>query len=361
MKARLQTAISVFEERFGEGSARELIKRTEVDREQALVLTVEGPALQCWLRFDAGQLTEIEPDLDRRLPCAPSLTELRRQGASILSWRPGRRITLRAAREEQGLGERIVKGFHKHSARVAERMAIAAAAAHDGVFRVPRVEDLDAGGESLTLELCEGGELSLGSGSEEVFFRIGHGLRRFQEQGKLNGLDVHGRMDECQILSRLATRVESVAGEIDGEWSALLERLSHVAAEDARQPLVLTHRDLHDGQFLTGDGSTTLLDFDLLCAAEPALDVANLTAHLRLRALQGVRGATPVTAEAAGDALLEGFDRNAESGFFESLRFYQASTFLRLALLYRLRPRWSSLAPSLIVLAKRCLQEAAHL
>ncbi|MEZ5973836.1 MAG: phosphotransferase [Planctomycetota bacterium] len=54
---------------------------------------------------------------------------------------------------------------------------------------------------------------------------------------------------------------------------------------------VACHRDLHDGQILISGGRPVLLDLDLLCAADPALDAGNLTAHFLLRELQAAGGA----------------------------------------------------------------------
>ncbi|WP_432512071.1 hypothetical protein [Kineococcus sp. SYSU DK001] len=62
------------------------------------------------------------------------------------------------------------------------------------------------------------------------------------------------------------------------------------------RPLVPAHRDLHDGQVLLGE-RVTLLDVDTAALADPALDVANLLAHLDLAAARGQR-----TAAAAAEA-----------------------------------------------------------
>ena len=53
---------------------------------------------------------------------------------------------------------------------------------------------------------------------------------------------------------------------------------------------------------------------------------------------------------------LLGLARNEEPGFWERLRFYQATTFCRLALIYELRPNWSPLVPDLVTMGMRCLE-----
>ncbi|WP_157937001.1 glycosyltransferase family protein [Geodermatophilus chilensis] len=101
----------------------------------------------------------------------------------------------------------------------------------------------------------------------------------------------------------------------------------------APDPAVPLHRDLHDRQVLVaGDGSVGLLDFDLLAAGEPALDLANLLAHLSLRQRQGlVADAAPLRA-----AVLEGY--RPSSAVAARVPVHEATTRLRLAAVYAFRP-----------------------
>ncbi len=71
-------------------------------------------------------------------------------------------------------------------------------------------------------------------------------------------------------------------------------------------------------------------------------------AHLSLRSLQEIPGADEAAIVACGRALLEGVAREDERGFWKRLRFYQTTTFLRLALVYSVRPRWRHLPPDLL-------------
>jgi len=123
--------------------------------------------------------------------------------------------------------------------------------------------------------------------------------------------------------------------------------------------LTVLHRDLHDGQFLVNGPSLALLDFDLLARGEPELDLANLTAHITLRSLQGGVSATRANTEEASEALIEGYHSSDDEWFPTRLRLYQASTFLRLALLYTLRLPWRHLSPALIDISNRCLDDLA--
>ena len=113
---------------------------------------------------------------------------------------------------------------------------------------------------------------------------------------------------------------------------------------------------MHDGQWLLDEDSACLLDFDLLCLAEPELDLANFAAHLELRRFQhpdrinreDVKSCRSEWRAGAGLAV----DPESKSRF----RFYRASTFARLALVYQLRSRWLPLVPNLMARCERDLE-----
>ena len=118
----------------------------------------------------------------------------------------------------------------------------------------------------------------------------------------------------------------------------------------------LAHRDLHDRQFIvSGSKTISLLDFDLVCVADVALDAANLLAHMKLRTLQRNLADSDTALRDCSESFLQGLARQHETGFELRLLFYQASTYLRLALLYAIRPRWMHLTAPLIVAADNCI------
>ena len=89
----------------------------------------------------------------------------------------------------------------------------------------------------------------------------------------------------------------------------------------------------------------------------PLLDLGNLSAHLQLRALQGLSKATESSAKRCAEALFEGYGDIDRPGNLRALRFYQSATFLRLSLIYHLRPRWSRLAEPLLQHGLQGLEE----
>lgn len=142
------------------------------------------------------------------------------------------------------------------------------------------------------------------------------------------GTPVHDAAAEAAVLHRW-TEQARCWGAVDVDDTAATRML---LAGPASEP-VLLHRDLHDRQVLVADdGTVGLLDFDLLAAGEPALDLANLVSHLELRERQGLLpDAAPMR-----DAVLEGYQPSA--AVLARLPAYAAATRLRLAAVYSFRP-----------------------
>ena len=87
-----------------------------------------------------------------------------------------------------------------------------------------------------------------------------------------------------------------------------------------------------------------VVDFDTAAVGEPALDVANIFAHLELRVLQG--RCSLISASQATDALLEGYDHRSD--VLARLPAYRDASRLRLACVYAFRPRCSHLVTELV-------------
>ncbi|MEO2236694.1 MAG: phosphotransferase [Candidatus Poseidoniia archaeon] len=176
----------------------------------------------------------------------------------------------------------------------------------------------------------------------------------------------HDRVERCtadpdHAEDRSAAREDRATGTTQ----ARAGQEQHDAGDEAHDRAAGLERigavgDLHDGNLMRIGSRVGLLDFDMLCVGDAALDLANLSAHLELRALQGIRGASLAGAAACDQALRRGFgQQNCE--FARSLEFHRATTFLRIALIYHLRPRWAALTPGLVRLAESCLHEVTLL
>jgi tRNA A-37 threonylcarbamoyl transferase component Bud32 len=164
--------------------------------------------------------------------------------------------------------------------------------------------------------------------------------------GECSGLQAHGAAEEAAVLRQWHGRLRPFDAEFAEEIAGAIESTAEalVAAAGSRHGVI--HRDLHDKQvFITEQGRVEMLDFDLLAAGEPELDLGNWTAHLQLRAIQGE--VTQAGAEEAAAEFLGGYGVHDE----RRLRAYARSSLLRLACVYSFRPRWPGVAARLAALA----------
>lgn len=355
MTAPFAAALAALELEAGPDSARRVL-RTEVRDEGTLVLTLETPAGPRWFEFEDGTLRELRASAEKRVPAARGLSALCDRGeADLLSWRPGRRMVVRLPARD---GAHIVKAYRRgralESARMHAALRAASSAATDGThgiaFRLPRVLHADAAQESVAFELLRGAELRFDDLG--CFQRVGAALRRFQQGTPDVPLAIHGRAEELAQLDRHAWRFALAAGSLPPGWREARALLDEIAT-DAGSARVVSHRDLHDGQMLFDGRAIALLDLDLVCRAEPELDLANLAVHLRLDGWLGLRGADDRRARAAVAELRAGFG-DVDEG---SERFHAAASALRLALVHGLRPRARLAIERLVDLARATAAE----
>jgi hypothetical protein len=341
----------------------EEIVRADVSGDGAIVLTAAGTGVTRWFTWDDRGLIERFPVDDRKVPLSRYLAG--RDDWSVLSYRPGRRMVVVQCREELAsivkgnvVKGNVVKGYKKgRSARAAVHQRLAEAAMARGAFCVPRLLRHAADNEALVFERFEGPEVGLGLDSEPLYARLGETLAAFQENECSGQIAVFTWKDELEVLERWAEKVRAAVGALPEGWTATHARLVEQARDLPEPRMGLAHRDLHDRQVHLVAGDVTLLDFDLMCCADVALDPGNLVAHLRWRALLGLHGADDESCRALERAFLDAHGRSSEAGFATRLAFYTAGAFLRLALVYRLRPRWSGRVPELVLMAGAVLDD----
>jgi hypothetical protein len=108
------------------------------------------------------------------------------------------------------------------------------------------------------------------------------------------------------------------------------------------QTLVPAHRDLHDKQVLKNGKYLYIIDWDLSCLADPALDPGNLLAHLELRSYQHPEFGN--TLRKAKQILRQKFNSHQSRNHRKNLEFYELCSLFRLACVYAFRPKWHFLA-----------------
>lgn len=315
------------------------VERVELDKRERLLWTVSSESESYWYATLGNAVEELRPESEDSIPFVsshPPPTE------NIVSWRPGRRMVVRD-----------VAGYRKawKPRRYADAVSRHEIGRRAGGFETAEILDSDAQSGSVLFSALQGLPLLDAGDLRGRFFEVGRALREFQ-QGESASLDQHGQDSELEVLGVWRSKLERVGLPIQHGWFRCFEKLSRERLKV--ETWTLTHRDLHDGQLLVTPSGIGLLDFDLLCQADAALDVGNLLAHLKLRAMQSEQHAKRLESNDARLRFLEGYGKTVSS---PHLAWYECAALLRLTLVYALRPRWRELCPSLTRAAESALAE----
>ena len=168
-------------------------------------------------------------------------------------------------------------------------------------------------------------------------------------------LELRRRHDLSNELDSLVERVDRLCAECRALAPIARHclRLVRLGGEGIRgwrsRPV---HRDFYHDQILVTERGLSVLDFDDATMSEPAVDVANFLAHLRLLSLQATGradGLTPIAT--AFTHRYQDLDPALDRGL---VQFLEGATLLRLAEIHlpRRRGEW---------LATRLLEESARL
>ena len=330
------------------------VRRVAVASQGALHIEIEAGDKQRFFVFEEDELTELQIENDARIPL---LANLSKSGLmtdyAIISYRPGRRIVLAAVNYKNG---NITKAYKKHkSPRAAKNYAIAQAACERGGFDIPELLSYETKRDCLVMARRIGEAPVVANDTIAVWESVGSCLQAFHSSHSTHDLEEFSARDELFVLDERARRFLLCMPSLPKGWQAGRERLQSALLDLPPAPVGLSHRDLHDGQFIVAGDTISLLDFDLICKADLALDAGNLLAHMQLRTLQGRQQGDSSAYLVCSEAFKTGLGRPHDREFEQRLRFYQASTYYRLALIYALRPRWSHLTDSLIVEGKHCI------
>lgn len=291
-------------------------------------------------RLRAGRLRDGRVELlpDGRDKHLPALEAAWSTGTAV-SWRRGRRVVLRSY---DGSGYlKVVR---------AESLA-AITRAHDraesfrGGFVTPDVTLLDAAG-CVHLSRVAGRTLhDLGADPDTpdaVVQAAWNGWARGWERVLAAPVAAvaapHTAADEAAILLRW--RDHALGAGVEPAVAAAFDRAAGALTTDVGEASAPAHRDLHDKQVLWDGDRAGLIDLDTAARAEPALDLANLRAHVAWRRGQG--RLSPSRARGALGAI----ERVAARSHVDPARIaaYEASTRLRLGAVYLFRPVWRARA-----------------
>jgi aminoglycoside phosphotransferase (APT) family kinase protein len=274
--------------------------------------------------------------------------------ATVVRHKPGRRCLLRYevrigpgrdARREMLYGKAFASG---RGAEVHERLrAVASAAACGPGVSIPEPVGYLAPLKLLVQRAVPGepAHRALLAGDESLAVRIADALHALHQSGvrleRRHGLD-----DELAPLGGRVERLAASSRELAGRARRCLELADLRAQRSWSWRWRPAHRDFYADQVLVGNHGLSVLDWDDAAMSEPAVDVSNFLAHLRLLALQRLG-----RADALDDVSAAFAERSRRlDGALDPalLRFLGGAALLRLAGIHLPRERGEWLAERLL-------------
>ncbi|MGA1522358.1 MAG: phosphotransferase [Planctomycetota bacterium] len=302
-----------------------------------------GSRHYCTYDPDLDRIVDVVPARDRKLPGLAGYLDR----GPLVAYRAGRRATVR-------VGDRFAKVLRPgRTTSIAERHDALCSIQVTGFPRIPQVLEHDPDAGVLVL-------------------------------GAIGGTSLHERLGAHVTLD--AVTVDAVAASVVGfqagtplanarfsaepprplaEWARIVQphdrALAAAALELDRRlpqltdaPPVLTHGDLHDRNLFVEGESVAWIDLDLAALGHPATDPGNLCAHFVLRSLQ--RTGSPDAGRLLADQLAVAVARHQGGATRDDIDREMASTFIRLACVYRFRSGFDRLVPLLLREADRAVE-----
>ena len=200
------------------------------------------------------------------------------------------------------------------------------------------------------------GQHLLESNGAAVAGQVAEACFKLQREGPVSSR-VHAAGDELTVL---ATQLDAVAA-VHPSWSGRLRRILRYSEELAKSlPDAAArpcHRDFHPDNVVVDGSRLNLVDLDLYCMADPALDMGNFIAHVTEFALR--RRGSAEALVSIESALAEAFLRRAGEAHRHALEVYTMLALARhIAISNRIseRRRWT---PDLLRLCEHRLSRMA--
>jgi hypothetical protein len=280
----------------------------------------EVGAVVSWLPFDWAlpALIEAPEALAQRLRTAGLELPDGAAEPCLLGYKPDARVVLR-------LGDHVLKGYGKRSqfGRALDGLTVSSA------LESISTSTYEVSFPDLRLAVQSAVDGAVPGSAVDVAEAAGAVARRLHEAA-VSPLHRVGPPELLATATRRAALVEAIVPELAERVRSLVAELQ--ATIPAEGPLVPTHGDFHVDQLLRVGGELVLIDFDGMCLAGPAFDVATYLADV----VRG-RGGDLAAIDAVCGPLLAGYGARPAA-----LEWYLAALILTRAPhpFHRLAPAW---------------------
>ncbi len=195
-------------------------------------------------------------------------------------------------------------------------------------------------------------------GGEAVARRIAGGIHKLHRAGVPTERQ-HLIADELRILDECLARVAAGRPDWAGRLRVLLAGCHRLASSLPAPRLCGIHRDFYPAQVIVEPGRLHLIDFDLYCQGDPALDAGNFLAHLMEESLRE-RGELTALAPVE-QAFLERFLELSGPALAPSVEGYVTLTLVRHVYLSTLFPDRRAFTSAFLELCESRLRRAGCL
>jgi ABC-type multidrug transport system fused ATPase/permease subunit/thiamine kinase-like enzyme len=168
--------------------------------------------------------------------------------------------------------------------------------------------------------------------------------------------------DDLSALQQEIDVVQRITPELGARFQSWLERIESYAEESDPLRLCFSHGDYTYAQLIFDGQQSGLVDFDTVCQAEPALDIGQFLAYLRVAAHKARKAAAPGAApigEQLGEHFLAAYIAAAGDGVEDGERLrVRASVYEVVSLMRMALHSWHQLKGARLANAIDVLQEA---
>ncbi len=283
---------------------------------------------------------EARRELKRRLPRLSKDGRLRLEAIRVTRYKPGRRCVVeydvRVERPDMApeavtlIGKSRARRFGNESYKLLDNFWNSgfSEASADGlsvpepIGVVPRFQmwfQRKVPGETAT-------RLLAGTCGTDVAVRVAQAIHKVHRAG-VSTERHHGMREELQILRGCLAKVGAVRPDLALRVARLADVCDQLGAALPDPSFCGIHRDFYPAQVIVDNRRLYLIDFDLYCLGDPALDIGNFVGHMIEQALR--EGGDPAGLAQQEQALQERFLQL--SGFIspQSISAYTTLTLAR--------------------------------